>query len=118
MTTRRPAKVPMHAHVLQTFKRNAGYGGLAILGSMVIGTIGFHAFARQEWIDAWLNAAMLLGGMGPVGELHGGNGGKFFASLFALYAGLVFLFIAALLLQPVFHHVLHKYHLEDDEQRD
>jgi len=89
-----------------------------LMVSLIIGMTGYHWLAPMGWLDAFVNAAMLLGGMGPVGELHGGNGGKFFASLFALYAGLVFLFIAALLLQPVFHHVLHKYHLEDDEQRD
>lgn len=116
MTNPRPAKVRMRAHVVQTFKRNAGWGAMTIGGSMVIGTVGFHLLAKQEWIDAWLNAAMLLGGMGPVGELGGGNAGKLFASFFALYAGLVFLLIAALLLQPVFHHVLHKYHLESDDK--
>lgn len=120
MTNRRPAKAMparMHAHVRALFKRNAGYSALLILGSMVGGTIGFHASGGMPWIDAWLNAAMLLGGMGPVGDPNTwGNSGKLFASAFALYAGLAFLFVAALLLQPVFHHVLHRYHLEDDEK--
>lgn len=115
MTNHRPAKA-MHPHVRALFKRNAGYAALLVVGSMLGGTLGFHLFAEQSLIDAWLNAAMLLGGMGPVGDLGGGNGGKFFASIFALYAGLAFLLIAALLLQPVFHHVLHRYHLEDNEK--
>jgi len=118
MKNQQPARV-MHAHVRDLFKRNAGYSAFLILGSMVGGTIGFHASGGLAWIDAWLNAAMLLGGMGPVGDPNTwGTSGKVFASIFALYAGLAFLLIAALLLQPVFHHVLHRYHLEDEKNRD
>jgi hypothetical protein len=57
---------------------------------------------------------MLLGGMGPVGEFHG-TGGKLFASIFALYSGLVFLIVAGLLLAPVFHRVLHRFHWESPQ---
>jgi hypothetical protein len=83
--------------------------------SLAIGTVGFHLFSRQLWIDALLNSAMLLGGMGPVGDL-GPTGGKLFATFFALYAGLVFLIVAGLLFMPVFHRVLHLFHL--DASRD
>ena len=117
--TPRPTSRPTRAHLLRHFARNAGYGALVIVGSMVIGSAGFHLVARQSWIDAWLNAAMLLGGMGPVGDLSaGGDAGKFFASIFALYAGLVFLLTAGLLLTPVFHHVLHRFHWENDNRSD
>lgn len=67
--------------------------------------------AGYRWIDAFLNACMLLGGMGPVGDLPN-DASKLFASLFALYSGLVFLILAALLLTPVFHRVLHRFHWE------
>jgi hypothetical protein len=67
------------------------------------------------WIDALLNSAMLLGGMGPVGDL-GPTGGKLFATFFALYSGLVFLIVAGLLFMPVFHRILHRFHL--DASRD
>ena len=72
---------------------------------------GYHWIAGFTWVDSFLNACMLLGGMGPVGDLRG-NGGKIFAGLFALYAGLVFLAVGALLLAPVFHRVLHRFHAD------
>jgi hypothetical protein len=67
--------------------------------------------SRQLWIDALLNSAMLLGGMGPVGDL-GPTSGKLFATFFALYSGLVFLIVAGLLSMTVFHLVLHRFHLD------
>lgn len=95
-----------------------GVYALAILAlSLLIGTTGFHLLAGQSAIDALLNAAMLLGGMGPVGEIRS-TGGKLFAAAFALYAGLVFLIAGAIVLAPVFHRLLHKFHLEESEQRD
>jgi hypothetical protein len=84
---------------------------MLVVVSMGFGTVGFHIFSDQLWIDALLNSAMLLGGMGPVGDL-GGTGGKLFAGFFALYAGLVFLIVAGLLFMPVFHRVLHRFHLD------
>jgi hypothetical protein len=80
-----------------------------VVFSLVIGMIGYHWVAHLPWIDAFQNSAMLLGGMGPVGEVHN-TAGKIFAGVFALYAGLVFLAISALVLTPVFHHALHRFH--------
>jgi hypothetical protein len=79
--------------------------------SLLIGTAGFHYWALQAPIDAFLNAAMLLGGMGPVGEIRS-TPGKLFAAFFALYAGLVFLVAGAILLTPMIHRFLHRFHLE------
>ena len=84
---------------------------LLVLGSLALGTGGFHLLCRQAWVDAFLTSAMLLGGMGPVGDL-GPTSGKVFAALYALYAGLVFLVIAGLLAAPLFHRILHKFHLD------
>jgi len=86
---------------------------MLVLGSLAFGTIGFHLLSGLPWIDALLNSAMLLGGMGPVGDL-GPTVGKLFATFYALYAGLVFLVVAGLLSEPVFHRVLHRFHLEAD----
>ena len=69
---------------------------ILVLGSLALGTVGFHVLSDELWIDALLNSAMLLGGMGPVGDL-GPSSGKLFAAFFALYAGLVFLIVAGLL---------------------
>ena len=84
-----------------------------ILGSLVIGMAGYHFLEGMSWLDALLNAAMILGGMGPVDILHT-TGGKVFASLFALYSGVIFLVVAGVLLVPGFHRILHHFHLELD----
>ncbi len=82
-------------------------------GSLAMGVIGFHFLAGIAWIDAFLNASMLLGGMGPVGELEKWSAaGKIFASVYALYSGIIFLIAAGLLFAPVFHRFLHRFHLE------
>jgi hypothetical protein len=90
------------------------HGGIAfvIVGlSLVIGTAGFHYLAGQDSIDAFLNSAMLLGGMGPVGEIQSTEG-KIFASFFALFAGLVFILVLALISAPIFHRLIHRFHLD------
>lgn len=91
--------------------RQGMYAGALIAVSILVGMGGYHWIAGFTWIDSFLNVCMLLGGMGPVGELQG-NGAKLFAGVFALYAGLVFLVIGALLLTPVFHRVLHRFHAD------
>lgn len=97
--------------LFRSLGQQARWAALLVIVSLVVGTVGFHLFAQQEWLDAFLNASMLLGGMGPVGEFRGAPG-KLFAALYALYAGLVFLIVAGLLMAPVFHHVLHLFHME------
>jgi hypothetical protein len=91
--------------------RQARWAAVLVLASIIFGTLGFHTLVPEPWVDALLNTCMLLGGMGPVGDL-GATSGKLFASAFALYAGLVFLIVAGLLVTPVFHRVLHKFHVE------
>ena len=81
--------------------------------SLAIGMLGYVEFERLAPIDAFLNAAMLLGGMGPV-DLPHTDAGKLFAGCYALYSGLLFLAAAALLLAPVMHRVLHKFHWDDN----
>jgi hypothetical protein len=79
--------------------------------SMLIGMWGYEHYEHLPWRDAFLNTAMLLGGMGPVDPLRT-NGGKLFAGFFALYAGVVFLVVAGLFLAPVIHRIMHKFHFE------
>ena len=83
---------------------------LGLIGtSLAIGMAGYAFFEHLSCIDAFLNAAMLLGGMGPV-HLPQTASGKLFAGFFALYAGLVFIVTAALLVSPVLHRLLHRFH--------
>jgi hypothetical protein len=84
-----------------------------LLVSLMLGMAGYGYFEHLSWRDAFLNAAMLLGGMGPV-DAPRTDGGKLFAGLYALYAGLVFLVAAGLLFAPVVHRVMHKFHWEKD----
>lgn len=88
---------------------------VVVAGSLVIGMAGYIWFERLPWRDAFLNAAMLLGGMGPV-DAPKSDGGKIFAGLYALYAGLVFLVVAGLLLAPFVHRLLHRFHWDAEKE--
>lgn len=79
--------------------------------SLGIGILGYHYLESLSWIDALLNASMILGGMGPVDTLQT-NAGKFFASFYALYSGIVLLASVGVLATPIFHRFLHHFHLE------
>ena len=79
--------------------------------SLVIGMVGYHWLAPMGWTDAFLNAAMLLGGMGPVDPLTN-DSAKLFAGAYALYCGVVFIATAGLVLAPVGSHILHRFHLD------
>ncbi len=99
----------------QRFLRRLLLHGLAATGLLLVslgfGMLGYAHFEGLAWRDAFLNTAMLLGGMGPV-DAPRTDGGKLFAGLYALYAGLVFLVSASLVLSPLLHRVMHKFHWE------
>jgi hypothetical protein len=80
-----------------------------IVGSLAIGMAGYGYYEHLPWRDGFLNSAMLLGGMGPVDPPRT-DGGKLFAGFYALYAGLVFIIGVSVVLAPVIHRVLHKFH--------
>lgn len=84
-----------------------------IAGSLGMGMAGYHVFEHLSWLDSFVNASMLLGGMGPVNTLQT-RGGRIFAGCYALYSGLVFLVAVAILLAPVFHRIMHKLHWEEE----
>lgn len=86
---------------------------MVVLGSLAIGMSGYMGLEGLPWRDAFLNAAMLLGGMGPVNTLHT-EAGKLFAGIYALYAGLVFLVVTGILFAPVVHRFMHFFHWEQE----
>jgi hypothetical protein len=88
-----------------------GVAAVLVALSLVIGMWGYEHYEHLAWRDAFLNTAMLLGGMGPV-DAPRSNGGKIFAGIFALYAGGVFLLVAGLFLAPVIHRIAHRLHFE------
>ncbi len=95
-------------------RRMLQYGmitAMMILISLTIGVLGYHYFESLSWVDSLLNASMILGGMGPVDALKTDTG-KIFASFYALYSGIILLASVGVLGAPLFHRVLHRFHLE------
>ena len=92
--------------------RNALLSAAVVAVSLVIGTVGYMYFEDMKVIDGFSNAAMILSGMGPLTPLVT-SGGKIFASLYAIASGFLLLGLAGLILAPVFHRILHRFHLEE-----
>jgi hypothetical protein len=107
---RREQLLPFGAFLLR-IAHHVGISLVVVFGSLFIGMLGYVHFERLDWLDGFLNAAMLLSGMGPV-ESPQTSGGKLFAGFYALYSGVVFLVASGLMLAPVAHRILHKFHLE------
>jgi hypothetical protein len=85
-----------------------------ILISLGVGIVCYHFLAGLNFIDSLLEASMILGGMGPVSELHS-DGAKIFASIYALYSGLLVLALMGIVLSPVAHRVMHKFHVDEKD---
>jgi hypothetical protein len=100
---------------LMRMLRHASVALAFVAASLGIGIAGYRAFEDLPPLDALLNSAMLLGGMGPV-DPPKTSAGKLFASAYALYAGLVFIVTTAVLLTPVLHRLMHRFHWKDDER--
>src|SRR5512147_2120687 len=105
---------------LPTFFRRVALSLLLTFGvlcvALSIGVLGYHGIAGLPWIDSLLNASMILTGMGPVATMTT-TSSKLFASGYAMFSGVVFLSSVGLILAPVFHRILHKFHM-DDAARD
>lgn len=111
MPKHRHPPLPSRHQFLRHLARSAGTAAVLVIASLAIGTLGYHDLAGLPWIDALLNAAMILTGMGPVNELHT-NAGKLFAAAYALFSGVIFLTMAAVIFAPAYHRFLHRFHLE------
>jgi hypothetical protein len=124
VSKRKPRKILRYEHRSQPIlprrlflKRIVLHAILAlslVAASLLAGVLGYHVLAGLSWIDSLENASMILGGMGPVSEITTA-GGKLFASLYALYAGVAFLAVSAVLIAPFAHRLLHRLHLEQTE---
>jgi hypothetical protein len=93
--------------------RHASLGLVIIVVALGIGMMGYHFFEKLPWVDAFVNAAMILSGMGPVATLQT-DAGKIFAGCYALFSGLALIAILGIIFAPVVHRSLHKFHLEDE----
>jgi hypothetical protein len=100
------------------FSQRLLFNGLLALGTIVvalaIGMAGYMGFEAMGFIDAFANAAMILSGMGPLTPLHT-DGGKIFAGFYAIFCGLLIFGVAGLILAPVFHRILHSFHVDGDD---
>lgn len=90
---------------------NACIGLLLIAAALLIGIMGYHYYEGMNWTDAFLNASMILSGMGPAATMMS-TGGKIFAGCYALFSGLIFIAIMALVFTPIIHAFFRKIHLE------
>ena len=105
--------LPRHAFLFRVV-RYLTLAMLVIGVALGIGVVGYHSLGGLPWIDALVNASMILGGMGPVDPITS-PAGKVFASFYALFSGLLFIGAASIVLAPFFHRVMHKLHLDDDD---
>ena len=103
--------LPLHAFYRRV-AIGAGLGLVVVVVALGIGMLGYHEFEQMSWVDAFVNAAMILSGMGPVSPLQT-TGGKIFAGCYALFSGLAFITSLGLVFAPLFHRFLHRFHLEN-----
>ncbi len=102
---------------LRRMALHAGIVILLILGALFLGVAGYHWLAGLGWIDALLNASMILGGMGPVNILTT-SCAKVFASAYALFSGLLFIATMGIFFAPIMHRVLHAFHIDEKDLKD
>jgi hypothetical protein len=95
--------------------RTLGFGAGLLGLSLAAGMAGYHYLEQLPWLDAFLNAAMIMSGMGPVATLQT-PAGKLFAGCYALYCGIALITAAAVMLSPVVHRLFHKFHLEEERK--
>lgn len=114
MTKNQIKKLPHTKHFARQLFWNFIAGQIIVGISLFIGMWGYHHFFELAWVDSLYNASMILTGMGPVDKAIN-DGGKIFASLYAIYSGVTFLTSVAIILSPVVHRFLHKFRLEVEE---
>lgn len=114
MTKNQTKKLPHPKHFARQLFWNFIAGQIIVAFSLFIGMWGYHHFFELNWVDSLYNASMILTGMGPVDKAIN-DGGKIFASFYAVYSGVTFLTSVAIILSPVLHRFLHKFKLDVEE---
>ena len=116
MYERKHQKVISSKLFFRRLLRNVIIGSMTILASLGVGVIGYSYFENMSLVDAYVNASMILSGMGPVTSLKT-NGGKIFAGTYALFSGIVFLIVIAIVFVPLFHRFFHQFHIDEDKKQ-
>ena len=109
-----PGSLTLHPF-MHHYLKGIGVACALLAGALLIGILGYRFIAGFAWIDALLDAAMILAGMGEINPLVS-NGAKIFGAMYALFSGIVFLTAAGAILAPSFHRVLHRFHLETQRE--
>lgn len=109
-TLNNPKPKNLYAHLIRNF-----FIGLLFIGiALFFGMLGYHFFESMSWVDAFLNASMILSGMGPANTMMT-SGGKIFAGCYALFSGLVFIAISVIIFSPIIHRFFRRIHLESSK---
>jgi hypothetical protein len=113
MFERRQEKLAPISVFVRRMAASITMAGILIAVTLFIGISGYHSIAGFDWVDSFLEASMILGGMGPVNPLAT-TGAKIFASGYALFSGLIFIAVMGIVLAPVTHRMLHKFHIDEE----
>jgi hypothetical protein len=101
---------------LRRWLRYVGFSAVLLAAALALGILGYHCIAGFGWVDSILNASMILGGMGPISPPSlDTRAAKLFASFYALFSGLVFVILMGIVLAPLAHRMLHKFHLAEED---
>ena len=117
MTTQQKKLTHSPKNLYLHLARNAVWGLMLTVVALFIGMLGYHIFESMSWIDSFMNASMILSGMGPASELKT-DAGKLFAGFYALFSGLAFIAIIVIVLSPVIHQFFRKIHLESQSDNN
>jgi hypothetical protein len=108
--------LPRQAFIRRMWRCALLGAGISV-ATLMVGMGGYHFLEGMDWADAFANASMILAGMGPLGNLNT-SPGKIFAGFYALFCGLIFVTVVTILLAPIFHRALHKFHLEKGSDKN
>lgn len=114
MLDKQTKKLPHPKHLLPKMLKSILAGMAVVIFSIAIGMVGYHYFFNLGWVDSLYNASMILTGMGPVDRAPS-DGGKIFASFYAIYSGVAFLTSVAVIISPLVHRFLHKFRIDVEE---
>ena len=95
--------------------RHMGYSTIGVLVALLVGMVGYHVTERLSWLDSFLNASMLLGGMGPV-NAPVTDAGKYFAGTYALFCGMIVIMITGVIIAPIVHRIMHRFHWVEEKE--
>jgi intracellular septation protein A len=116
--TTRPGRVPLASRdvFLRRVRRATAYALALVVATLAIGSVGYRVLEHMNWLDAFHQSALILSGVGSTADVKS-DGGKVFDAIYALFCGVILLAATGLMVTPVIHRLLHRFHLEDARDR-